>query len=84
MKRWTEWIWGEAEGDGRQLIQIYGGGALYMEGCERILHCDEKRICLQGLQRVTVLGQELILKELGNRNVCASGRIEQILFGGEG
>ncbi len=80
MKQWLEWFWGEAEGGDRQLIQIFAGSALYMEGCEKILHCDEEKICLSGAQTVTVYGRGLLLKELGNNNVCAQGQIDRICF----
>lgn len=63
-----------------QLVQIFAGRALYMEGCKRILACDEDVICLEGEYFVSVRGQGLRLRQLGNDTVCAQGSIQEIRF----
>ena len=63
-----------------QLIQIFAGRALYMEGCKRVLACDEDNICLEGDYFVSVRGQGLRLRQLGTDAVCAQGSIQEIRF----
>ncbi len=64
-----------------QLVQIHARREVYMEGCKRVLHCDENRICIQGAFLMTVEGEGLILKEMGNDVLCACGTIRSVGFG---
>ena len=62
------------------LIQIFACNSLYMEGCKSVVEANDTSIVIKGKSLVRVKGRELGLKELGDGNVCALGKIEQILF----
>ena len=51
-----------------------------MEGCKSVLEANDTSIVIKGVGLVRVRGKDLILKELGDGNVCALGKIEQVLF----
>lgn len=56
---------------------------LIMEGVERIVFCDSEKMILKGAFVLTVEGETLSLRELGNFNMEVLGRIRTIRFGEE-
>lgn len=61
--------------NGYQIIN-YNGDAAYVEGFKKVLSIDEKCVVL-GLKgkRITVLGENLSVKELENNTVIICGKI---------
>jgi len=66
---------------GGELIQIHARRAVYVEGVRRVVLVRDDVIVLENGGRITVNGRGLTLKELGNSNVCADGRIDSVIFG---
>ncbi|MBR2634139.1 MAG: YabP/YqfC family sporulation protein [Clostridia bacterium] len=62
------------------VITVRNGNELMMEGVEKIVLCSEERIDLKGRQTVSVVGEKLQLRELGNDNMAVAGRILRIEF----
>ncbi|MBR4287883.1 MAG: YabP/YqfC family sporulation protein [Clostridia bacterium] len=54
---------------------------LIMEGVERIVFCDSEKMILKGAFSLTVEGEGLYLRELGNFNMEILGKICAIYFG---
>lgn len=54
---------------------------LIMEGVERIVFCDSEKMILKGSFPLTVEGEGLHLRELGNFNMEVLGRIRTVHFG---
>jgi len=54
---------------------------LIMEGVERIVFCDSEKMILKGSFSMTVEGESLSLRELGNFNMEVLGKIRTIRFG---
>ena len=52
-----------------------------MEGVERIVFCDSEKMILKGSFSMTVEGESLSLRELGNFNMEVLGKIRTIRFG---
>ncbi len=57
---------------------------LIMEGVERIVFCDSEKMILKGSFSMTVEGDGLYLRELGNFNMEILGKIRTICFGEDG
>ena len=74
--------------DPRRLLRVRGsdqvilqrGRRLVMENCKQVIFCDPGKIVLKGCLLLTVTGDGLKLKELGNENVEIDGRIGMILL----
>lgn len=63
-----------------ELVQIHSRRAVYVEGVERVVLLDPSRIVLEASCTVTVCGSSLVLRQLGDSNVCAEGRIDSVAF----
>ena len=83
MKNILSSLAGGADRRGGELIQIYSACAVYVEGVKRVLTVENGRIRLVTSRTVTVKGEGLTLKSLGDGNVCAEGRIDSVFFGEE-
>ncbi len=68
-------------GGGGELIQILARRAVYAEGVRRVVLVRDDVIVLENGVRITVNGRGLVLRELGNSNVCADGKIDSVIFG---
>lgn len=64
----------------RNVIWIFSGHRLVMEGVERIIFCNEERIELKGAQYLCVSGKDMHLEELGNAVLAVCGEMETISF----
>ena len=68
------------EGEFGQLVQIYGRRQVFMEGCKQVLHCDDRCIRIRGRFCMTVEGEGLVLKEMGDEVLCAQGHVSAVRF----
>jgi len=67
----------------KQCVMIFFGKRLVMENVEKIVFCQENRIVLRGSENVEILGNQLVLRELGNDNMEVVGKIRAIRLGEE-
>lgn len=63
----------------RQII-IQDRKRLIMEGCDKVLACDENEIVLSGEHIARIIGKKLSIEELGNQNMAVSGIFDCIRF----
>lgn len=67
---------------GDPTIELLGNRQMLIEGCRGILEYDDGYVKINGGRyAVTVLGEELELKNLTDRSCTVSGRIDSIGFG---
>ncbi|MEA4832953.1 MAG: YabP/YqfC family sporulation protein [Oscillospiraceae bacterium] len=63
-----------------KLIYIHGRTRLLMEGCKKVVFCDETTVKLLCGFNVTIHGDGLKIMHLGNGNVAVDGRISSVSF----
>ena len=66
-----------------ELVQIHSRRAVYVEGVRRVVKLSPSRVVLEASCTVTVCGDALVLRQLGDSNVCAEGRIDSVAFSNE-
>ena len=62
------------------VIYVYGKTNLVMEGCKRIEKYDQSEIRIAGDHALSVKGEGLVFREMGNGTVGVTGEIKQIEF----
>ena len=62
------------------IIQIDSNRSLLMDGCHRIVKCEDEEMQLFGDVCVTVKGTGLLLRQLKNDNILIEGAIDNVSF----